>query len=181
MTASFFQELQTELHLGVSQKGHPFRYFTFATVGLDRMARLRTVVLREVSEDLAITFYSDKRSKKITHIKENPKVSMLFYHPEKMIQLKLEGIASIITDTDLLSTYWKNIPSSAQKEYTINKPPGSTISRPETISYLKDENHFCAVTMTPFKIEYLQLQNPHHIRVRYSKEASRWNGEFLVP
>ena len=89
MVTKLFQDLKEELNKGFTEKDHPFRFFTLGTVGLDKMARLRTVVLRNVAEDLTLTFYTDKRSKKIIHINENSKVSTLFYHPDKMMQLKI--------------------------------------------------------------------------------------------
>ena len=98
----FFKELKNELQKGVHKKGHPFRYGTFATIGLETLPRLRTVVLRRVSENLNLTFYIDKRSKKPIHIKENNKVSLLFYHPKQLLQLKIVGLASIITDESIL-------------------------------------------------------------------------------
>ena len=98
MAAKLFQNLREELNRGFIESNHPFKYFTLGTVGLDNMARLRTVVLRNISENLMLTFYTDKRSKKIRHITENNKVSLLFYHPEKMIQIKIEGIATILRD-----------------------------------------------------------------------------------
>ena len=181
MNLNFFKELTEELHLGVSQKGHPFRYFTVATVGLDRMARLRTVVLRNVTENLMIRFFTDKRSKKITHIKENPKVSMLFYHPQKLVQLKIEGLASINTEAASLKAYWDKIPLHARKDYATTKSPGTTIGTPEDISYVENQDHFCAIDITPFKIEYLKLKSPNHLRVRFTKKEESWNSEFLVP
>ena len=88
MTAIFFSELKDELQRGIHKKGHPFRCGTLATVGLETLPRLRTVVLRKVSEDLKLHIYTYKRFKKLIHIKENNKVSMLFYHPKQMLQIK---------------------------------------------------------------------------------------------
>ena len=76
MTEVFFQELKEELQKSLVQKKHPFRYFTLATLGLEKIPRLRTVVLRKITEELMLTFYTDKRSKKIMHLKENNKVSL---------------------------------------------------------------------------------------------------------
>ena len=73
-TDKFFKEIKDELIKGSTQKVHPFRYFTLGTVGLDRFVRQRTVVLRDFSENLKCSFYTDFRSKKIIHIKENNKV-----------------------------------------------------------------------------------------------------------
>ncbi len=181
MTESFFKEIKEELRSGLSEKGHPFRYFTLGTVGLDRMARLRTVVLRKLSGDMSLTFFTDARSKKIIHIKENNKVSLLFYHPEKMLQLKVEGLAKTNRDPTLLKKYWSEVNGPSKKDYTTALAPGSRISDPDTLDYLDAEDYFCAVEVNPHKIEYLKLKRPNHVRIRFSRTADGWKSEFLVP
>ncbi len=181
MTDIFLEEIQSELQQGAVKKGHPFRYCTMATVGLDQVARLRTVVLRKVIDDLHLVFYTDKRSKKIIHIKENPKVSILFYHPKKLLQIKVEGIAKIIDDEPILQRYWTGVQPNSRKDYTTTLAPGSSIANPDAVEYLEDDAHFCMLEIVPFKIEYLKLKRPNHLRVRYSKEDEQWKGEFLVP
>lgn len=181
MEKVYLEQVREELQKVPKEKGHPFRYFTFATVGLDHVARLRTVVMRTVDKDLNITFYTDQRSKKITHIKENKKVSLLLYHPKKLLQLKIEGIATYRNDKATKDSFWDSIPKSAKKEYTARRSPGTIISHPDTLEYLSNENHFCVVEITPYKIEYLKLEQPNHIRVRFSKVDTQWKTEFLVP
>ncbi|NHF61338.1 pyridoxamine 5'-phosphate oxidase family protein [Flavobacteriaceae bacterium TP-CH-4] len=181
MTDVFFDELRTDLQQGAVKKGHPFRYCTMATVGLDRIARLRTVVLRKVIDDLHLVFYTDRRSKKIIHIKENPKVSVLFYHPKKLMQVKVEGLAKIIKDEKILQKYWSGVQPSSRKDYTTSLAPGSSIKNPDEVEYLDEDAHFCMLEIVPFKIEYLKLKRPNHLRVRYSKENNHWEGEFMVP
>lgn len=181
MKATFFNELQEELLKGATDNGHPFRYCTLATVGLDNIARLRTIVLRKTTEDLLLTFYTDKRSKKVIHIKENNKVSLLFYHPEKLMQIRIEGLAIVNNDIKSKKLLWDSIPEASRKDYTTSEAPGKEIKDPDVIDYLKDEDHFCVVEVHPFKIEYLKLKRPNHIRVRYSKTNNGWEGDFLVP
>jgi len=180
MTQNIFQELSEELKKGVSQKGHAFRYFTLATVGLDQVARLRTIVLRNVSEDLQLTFYTDSRSKKMIHLQENKKVGLLFYNPKNMMQIRIEGMAKVVNDLETKEKYW-NGNKKSRKDYTTTTAPGTALSNPNQLEYLDDEDHFCIVEITPFKIEYLKLQSPNHIRVRYSWEVDFWEHEFLVP
>jgi len=180
MTQNIFQELSEELKKGVSQKGHAFRYFTLATVGLDQVARLRTIVLRNVSEELQLTFYTDSRSKKMIHLLENKKVGLLFYNPENLMQIRIEGMAKAINDEETKVKYW-NGNKKSRKEYTTTIAPGTPLTNPGHLEYLDDEDHFCIVEITPFKIEYLKLKSPHHIRVRYSWEVDFWEQEFLVP
>ncbi|WP_026809648.1 pyridoxamine 5'-phosphate oxidase family protein [Arenibacter latericius] len=177
----YLEEIRQELQRGPKEKGHPFRFFTFATVGLDHVARLRTVVMRDVDKDLKITFYTDKRSKKITHIKENKKVSLIFYHPEKLLQLRIEGIATYNSDTTTKEVHWSSIPDFSKKEYTTSKSPGTIINDPDKLEYLSEDNHFCIVEIFPHKMEYLKLGRPNHTRVRFSKVESEWESEFLVP
>ncbi|MFS4456829.1 pyridoxamine 5'-phosphate oxidase family protein [Maribacter sp. 2304DJ31-5] len=181
MTPVFWQELNKELQKSVVEKGHPFRYFTLATTGMDNLARLRTVVLRYVSKDLKLIFYTDKRSKKITHIKENNKVSLLFFHPKKLLQLKIEGKAHIIADENLLKKYWHEVQPNNRKDYTTTIAPGNAINDPDHVTYLNDKNYFCMIEIQPFKIEYLKLKKTDHVRIRFSNEKNKWNGEFLVP
>ncbi len=181
MTDTFFEELKVELRKGVHKKGHPFRFGVLGTVGLSKMARLRTVVLREVHDNLTLTFFTDKRSKKLIHIKENNKVSILFYHPKKLLQLRVEGLATVITNELALSAYLNDVQPNSKKEYTTQSAPGSLVAKPDAVEYLNKENHFCVVEIEPFKIEYLKLKRPHHHRIRFSKTDGNWNGEFLVP
>ncbi|WP_299528633.1 pyridoxamine 5'-phosphate oxidase family protein [Ulvibacterium sp.] len=181
MNTVIWKELSKELRDGVTEKGHPFRYCTMATVGLERMPRLRTVVLRKVSDNLDLSIYTDQRSKKIMHIKENNRVSLLFYHPEKMVQIKIEGLAGIHTDPKTLEKHWNKIKPGGRKDYTTSEAPGSDILDPHAVEYLEDNNYFCMVEIEPFKIEYLKLQQPGHLRIKYSKIDHSWKSEFLVP
>ncbi|PXX24250.1 pyridoxamine 5'-phosphate oxidase family protein [Arenibacter sp. ARW7G5Y1] len=181
MATDYLEEIKEELQKAPKEKDHPFRFFTLATVGLDQVARLRTVVLREVSENLLLIFYTDKRSKKITHIKENKRVSLLLYHPGKLLQLKIEGTATYKDDDATKEQYWSKLDSYAKKQYTTSRSPGSNLINPQNLEYLSEENHFCLVEITPYKIEYLKLSQPHHIRVRFSKVGVQWESEYLVP
>ncbi|MFD0798006.1 pyridoxamine 5'-phosphate oxidase family protein [Maribacter chungangensis] len=181
MTQQFLEEAKQELKHSLVKKGHPFRYFTLATVGLDPMARLRTVVLRQITEDFKLIFYTDRRSKKMTHITENPKVSCLFYHPKQLLQLKIEGKARVVNDEKILKKYWHGIQPNSRKDYLSEQTPGSTLNNPDELQYLNDDNHFSMVEIEPFKIEYLKLKRPNHLRVRFSKSNNDWDGEFLVP
>jgi pyridoxamine 5'-phosphate oxidase len=76
---------------------------------------------------------------------------------------------------------WDAIPEASKKDYTTFEAPGKEIQDPDIIEYLKDDDHFCVVEIHPFKIEYLKLKRPNHIRVRYSKQESDWDAQFLVP
>ncbi len=181
MTTKIFQDLKEEIQLADTEKNHPFRYATLGTVGLDKMARLRTIVVRNVSDDFIFTFYTDKRSKKLTHIIENNKVGLLFFHPQKMIQIKIEGLAMVVKDPIMIAHHWSNIKAHSKKDYTTAAAPGTDIAAYDTIEYLREDNYFCVVQVAPHKIEYLQLGRSNHIRIKYSKAYENWKGKYVAP
>lgn len=181
MSESYLKIIYEQLNEAARQTTHPFRLCTLGTVGLDRMARLRTVVLRKVFPDKDLLFFTDRRSKKVTHIKENNLVGLLFYNAKTKVQVKIEGAGQIIRDPDELKEYWDKLGPESRKDYTTASAPGSIVSDPEAVEYLKDNDYFCAIRITPYKIEYLQLQPVTHLKVRYSKQEGSWVSEYLVP
>ncbi|MGI9545888.1 MAG: pyridoxamine 5'-phosphate oxidase family protein [Flavobacteriaceae bacterium] len=181
MTDKYFDELKSELQKGAAEKDHPFRYFSLATVGVDHMVRQRILVLRKANKDLLLTFFTDYRSKKIMHIRENNRVSLLFYDAVNLIQIRIDGMATIDKEEEAIKSYWREVKGSARRAYTSSTTPGSTVESPELVEYLHEDNYFCAVNVTPFRIEYLRLKDPDHIRVNYSFIEGFWDGKYIAP
>lgn len=182
MEKSPWNELLTEMQLAAQKVRHPFRFSTLATLGLENLPRLRTVVIRHfVEEPLRITFFTDYRSKKVMHIKENNKVSLLCYHPERMLQIRFDGVAERETDQGILELYKSQLPEPTRIEYKSATRPGSVISGPEQLEYLEDGDFFTAIHIYPFKAEYLKLNRPRHTRIRFSRTDLGWNSDLLAP
>lgn len=182
MEDHIWNSVRSELRKGVEEKSHPFKFATLATLGLERLPRLRTIKIRDFEpESLQMTFYTDSRSKKILHIKENNKVSLLFYHPDKLMQLRIEGLAIRERDEAVLQDHWSRVEGPSQKDYTTSSAPGTEIKHPEKVEYIEQDAFFSVVYILPFKVEYLQLKRPHHLRVRFSKRQGLWKSDYLVP
>ncbi|MCF8716411.1 pyridoxamine 5'-phosphate oxidase family protein [Joostella atrarenae] len=181
MTNQLFKNAKEALINAAKDAKHPFRYFTMATIGINKSPRLRTVVLREVKEDLTLKIFTDKRSKKVTHIKENNNVCLLFFDHNKMLQLKVDGKAYLEQDEKTIEEIWKQIRIGSKKDYLTTQEPGAKIKDPEMIEYLDTSNHFAIVHIIPSKIEYLELKKEKHIRALFSKEENTWEGSFIVP
>nr|WP_255610501.1 pyridoxamine 5'-phosphate oxidase family protein [Robertkochia sp. 3YJGBD-33] len=161
---------------------HPFRYFTLGTTGITKTPRLRTVVLREVSDELKFTIYTDKRSRKVTHIKEHNEVCLLFYKHDELLQLKIEGIAYLEEDKEKIARVWKSISEKSRKDYITSKEPGTKIDNPDNVEYLENTNHFTIMYIKAKKLEYLQLKRPNHIRLQFNRESTKdWQSSFMVP
>lgn len=175
--ASFIHDLKK----AIKDESHPFRHFTLGTVSVDATPRLRTVVLREVDNNLKMRIYTDRRSVKVSHIARNNKVSLLFYHPDKLQQLSIQALGKIVIDPITIAALWKNLPEKSRKDYTTCKSPGDPIKNPKEIDYLNDQNYFSVVDLFPERIEFLKLKRPNHIRVSYRPENGIWKSAFLVP
>lgn len=180
MKNQFLEEAKRELVYGHAKKRHPFKYFTLATIE-NGTPRQRTVVLRKTLTDLSLVFFTDKRTQKVIEIQQNPSCSALFYNPKKLLQLRIQGTAELITDTAQIATYWHTVQQASKKDYTTSIAPGTPIKNPDAVSYSYEEHHFCPVKIVPNSIEFLQLKRPNHLRVLFTKEQEGWSGEFLVP
>jgi|TARA_B110000238_G_scaffold200684_1_gene251809 pyridoxine/pyridoxamine 5'-phosphate oxidase len=174
------EEAKRELINGHSKKRHPFRYFVLAT-NENGKPRQRTVVLRKTLLDLSLVIYTDKRTQKIKDIQNNAAFSALFYDSKKLLQIRVEGKAELITDTEQIASYWHTVQAASRKDYTTNIAPGSPIINPDDVGYKPEENYFCPVKLIPNTIEYLRLKRPNHLRVLFSRIDTNWSGEFLVP
>ena len=181
MPNEIFEKIKQELKKGATKKGHYFKYFTLATTGVDNYARLRLVVLRNVSDDLKLTFFTDKRSKKVLHIKENNRVSLLFYHHKKLIQLRIEGRAKVNTDQFEIKRSWEAVGPEARKDYRTKDAPGSKLENPGNLEFLKEGDFFSIVEIEPYRIEYLKLKHTGHVKMKFQKTDNGWSGEYLVP
>ena len=180
MKNQYLEEAMRELVNGHSKKRHPFRYFVLAT-NENGKPRQRTVVLRKTLLDSSLVIYTDKRTQKIKDIQNNSEFSALFYDSKKLLQIRVEGKAELITDKQQIATYWQTVQDSSKKDYTTNRAPGTLIKNPDDVGYESKENYFCPVKLIPNSIEYLRLKRPNHLRVLFSRVGTNWSGEFLVP
>ena len=180
MKNQYLEEAMRELVNGHSKKRHPFRYFVLAT-NENGKPRQRTVVLRKTLLDSSLVIYTDKRTQKIKDIQNNSEFSALFYDSKKLLQIRIEGKAELITDKQQIATYWQTVQESSKKDYTTNRAPGTSIKNPDDVGYEPKENYFCPVKLIPNTIEYLRLKRPNHLRVLFSRNDIDWSGEFLVP
>lgn len=181
MTDIIFSSIVVDLKTALKETAHPFRYFTLATSDSYNAPAVRTVVLRDVQDDLSLMIYTDQRSKKIAHIKRQKWISLLFFDPERHIQIIIKAQAKIITNHAILETIWKQTPLKARKNYTTEFPPGHKLKDPEKIHFLEVKHFFSAIHILPEEIEYLRLKKPTNLRILYKKEHNTWGGNYLVP
>lgn len=181
MLNDFFQNLKQELRVAIHKRKHPFKYVTLSTIDHNAAPQSRTVVMREVDQELQCIIFTDARTNKIDQLTNNNKACLLAYHPKKLLQVKLNGILEPITDTVEIKRLFQKVSENAIKDYTTTTAPGTAIANPDQVKYKsRQESHFIALQFIPYQIEALQLKRPNHLRAIFKKEDN-WVGQWLVP
>lgn len=178
--AEIWQTLLHELQRGALDPKHPFRYLTLATVG-NEFPQARTLVLRQFSADLEFLVYTDARSSKVKELFDVPRVSLLFYHPKKQVQVRVNAHSTIHVEDELAQAHWMRVSDKRRSEYQSKLGPGTRITAPATgWESSSDRSNFSVVKFAPLSIEVLQLDREGHLRIQFDL-ASGWEGSWLVP
>lgn len=181
MLNDLFGETWRELKCGYEDKGHPYKSCCFATLDLSGNIKQRTVILREVTEDKTLLFYTDVRSDKIGHLRKNPVASVLFYNPKNKLQIYLCGNIRIHEDTQIWTEHFLSIEGRSLNDYNTEDAPGKPIKNPIDLRRTKKIN-FAVIEFIPECIEYLKLrQEPNRIRAYFELRDQEWKKTFLVP
>ena len=182
------------LHKGVGNFRHPF-YRPVLTTMDGNKPEVRTVILRGFSEkDRTLICHCDVRTPKVSQIRDNPCVSWLFYHPEKWIQLRFSGIASVHTDDETAESQWKKVRQTSRINYCAEIPPGSPAEKPtsglpgffrDTTSKLFDHpearKNFAVIFCQFDQMDWLWLKLTGHRRARFYWEDHRINASWVIP
>ncbi|MGD1839926.1 MAG: pyridoxamine 5'-phosphate oxidase family protein [Thermonemataceae bacterium] len=173
------QLAQEELTRSNADKKHPFRYFVLATLG--DYPEVRTVVSRKVTQDLSVVFFTDTRSPKVAQIEDKARVSALYYHPKKKLQVRIKGTATLISASDPTYTqFLHQAQQSSLKDYTTQKAPGSILEAIDD-TLTQEKVYFSPIKITPAIVEVLQLGREQHLRSAYYKQEDTWVEKKLVP
>ena len=168
------------LQRGKDDINSPFHQAYLATHA-DKYPSIRTVVLRNVNlKDKIISFHTDFRSKKVSEIKNNNKISILFYDHNEKIQIRCAGRAIINNKNKYSKKSWGETMPFSKKCYIVDEPPGSASEIP-TSGYKKEHEielpseeilnsgyeNFTLVNMEILEIEWLYLYRYGHRRAKF--------------
>ena len=161
-----WEKVLSEVREAAAGARHPFRYVTLATVDKSNWPHQRTVVLRDFANGSEFSVFTDCRSEKVDQINQNESVSLLFYHDEKKLQLRVLGTARILQKGEEVDRIWRDSISKNPEPYTSVIPPGTTIENPEKAYRwdLEGTPNFCILKIRAASMEFLQLDGAKHIR-----------------
>lgn len=182
------------LHEGVRNVRHPFYRPALTTMNGNK-PEVRTVILRGFSEkDRTLICHCDARTPKVVEILDNPNVSWLFYHPEKWIQLRLSGTASVHTHDKTAESQWEKVSLTSRINYCAEIPPGSPSEKPTSglPDFLRDKvpklldhsearKNFAAIVCRFDQMDWLLLKLTGNVRAKFYWEDNRIEASWVIP
>lgn len=157
---------------------------------------MRTVVLRKVwTSTKQLAFNTDIRSGKWEDLKENDKLSWLFYDEERKLQIRISGQAVLHQNTLIADEAWTASSMSSRKIYMIEPGPSTITSKPENglpaafetadPSPAESEagrKNFGTVITKVLWMEWLWLNSKGHRRAVFNyKEDGSFTTDWLIP
>ena len=181
------------LSRGALDKKSPLRTPVIGTIEKD-VPQLRTIVLRKTdAANRLLYFYTDIRSAKVQQLVKNNKLTWLFYHPKKNVQIRAIGETFIHHQNDIALRNWKNIPTYGRKTYGTTQAPSTILDaasddlpdswKSESISLIDTEYayaNFAVVVCEIHELEWLHLQRTGHQRAKFVFN-NNWMGYWVVP
>jgi len=188
-----FNFCRDELIIGVKKSKHPFHLCTLCTV-MDGRPFARTVVSRGVNPNLTqCRIHSDKRSQKNNHIMQSPHVALVYYSPIQKLQIRVEGIAQMVSNTNDEDYFFDTSSPHSQLCYAFPSPPGTVIEEktkerryPQITIYDIDAHkssartNFSAISITIQSMDALWLSKSEHIRMHGQRIDNAWDLKFII-
>ena len=167
--------------------------FALATVDENGYPSTRMVLLKNFN-DSGFVFYTNLNSNKSKAIKKDPKISMCFHWKSLLRQVRIIGLASIVSDKeaddyfesrsyDSKTGAWASDQSSllnsredllnSIKKYKEKFPKNKKVPRPK---------HWSGWRLFPEEIEFwLDGDNRIHERLKYIRKKNFWEKVLLSP
>ena len=182
------------LERGAARYNDPFHWPVLATTGPEGSSQ-RCVILREFSmADRMLVCHTDARAAKVQEIAGSARVSWLFYHPKRKVQLRIFGPASLHTDDALADRQWAGTGITSRLNYCAVEPPGTPVDRPSSglpdfllksaptlLDTEKSRRNFMAIACRIDSIDWLVLQLLGNRRARFDWGQTGMEATWLIP
>lgn len=186
-----YDRLWSCLESGVSTKRSPFTMLQAATLGLDGAPQVRTVVLRQVRRaHRLLSFHTDARSRKVAELARDPRIALVGVDLDGLVQIRVEGIASICTDEAERRAVWQSSRPHTLLLYRAPLPPGTPVASPgdalpstDASATAADDGYtnFCLLHVMATRIDFLDLAPAGHRRAVFELHANGYDGRWVAP
>lgn len=183
----------------------PWRTPVLATVSADGAPEARLLVMRAAdSQARRLEFHTDSRSAKLRAIRRQPRVELCFWDPVARLQLRASGMAEALGDSGdqesrggdskqpesgqhesgRRESAWARVPADSRRNYAGESPPGSPLSNPDRLRVADPQGglaHFAVLDVELFRLEWLWIGGPTHVRGEALWAGDIWRAAPLAP
>jgi pyridoxamine 5'-phosphate oxidase len=165
---------------------------TLATATTDGRPSARIVLLRGV-DDLGLTFFTNRDSRKGEELRENPRAALVLHWWDLGRQVRVEGTVEEIARAES-SEYWESRPRGSRIAAWASPQSRTLVDREELDeAYAEAEarfaggdvplpDHWGGYRVQPDVIEFWRHRESRlHDRVRYTRGPDGWRRERLAP
>lgn len=166
-----------QIEQGVTDRNHPCRYPTLATMGTEG-PEARTLVLRQADRaNGRIDLFTDGAAPKAAQIIADARVALHVWLPKPRLQIRMRAQATLAPgDPDLFA----QLPKEAQENY-FGAVPGSELG--DHGAPVADSPRFMMISCQVNGFDILDLNTPHR-RARYVRTSAtdpEWRGQWIAP
>jgi len=191
---SVLNESWNMLSRGAAHFNDPFHWPVLGTTGKEGVS-LRCVILRKfLMPGRVLVCHSDARAGKIQEISADARVSWLFYHPQRKVQLRISSHATLHADDQFADEQWAAMKPASRLNYCTTDPPGTAVERPSSglpdflrhkvpalIDTEKSRHNFMAIACRIDSMDWLVLQVLGNRRARFDWDETGLNAKWLIP
>jgi len=182
------------LKQGVTRFNDPFHWPVLGTTEKDG-SRLRTVILRQfIWPERILVCHTDARADKVQEISNFAKVSWLFYHPKKKVQLRISGPATLHADDRFADRQWAEAKITSRLNYCASQPPGTPIDAPSSglpeflrhkiptlLDVERGRKNFMVIAGRIDSMDWLILKVLGNRRARFDWDENGLKAKWLIP
>lgn len=168
---------------------------SLASVDADGIPQVRTVLLKKFDTNGAV-FFTNSQSTKGQNIANNPNVALLFYWRTLDRQIRINGIARPIPESESDAYFasrsrisqegaWASQQSKTMTDFSVLQDSVAEIQERFANQEVPRPPHWFGYRVAPERIEYwIQETGRLHQRVAYSREDTRldvWQKDWIFP
>ncbi|WP_454783113.1 pyridoxine/pyridoxamine 5'-phosphate oxidase [Legionella sp. WA2022007384] len=165
-----------------------------SSISLDGVPHSRVVAIREISDD-GILFFTQKSTRKVNELKNNPQVSLVFWLELLQREVIIEGKTLLLNQGEN-KHYWDSYPQWAQIRFLSYAPTSMQLIESKDILEQKRQKieesflnkpiplspEYCGFRIQPERmIFYAYRQDELSDVWEYALKTNKWNFQRLSP
>jgi pyridoxamine 5'-phosphate oxidase len=188
------QDAWAMLMRGAARFNDPFHWPALGTTAKEGV-RQRTVILRKlILPERILVCHTDARAEKVGEILNSAKVSWLFYHPKRKVQLRISGPATLHADNQFADEQWAATKITSRLNYCAAAPPGTPVDKPSSglPDFLRNKvptifeseigrKNFMAIAGQIDSMDWLNLSALGNRRARFDWDEKGLDATWLIP